>query len=92
MGYIEQDPTVSSTTNVFKDPLTALLGLERRGVVRGFGHGVNATKLQITAERDDNLNRLEDKCSKMEEQMKNLQATISLLLNNLECYEYYYTI
>ena len=70
MGGIQQDPTVSSITNVFEDPLTVLLGLERRVTVRGFGRGVNTTKLRLIAEKDDNINHLEDKCSKMEEQMK----------------------
>ena len=82
LGDIKQDPTVFFTKTVFEDPLTILLGPKRRGVVRRFGHEANATKLQLIAERDDNFNRLEDKCSKMEEQMKNLQATISLLLKN----------
>ena len=82
MGDIEKDPAISSTTNVFEDSLTVLLGPERRGAVRGFGRGVNATKLRLIAEKDDNINRLENKCSKMEEQMKNLEATINLLLKN----------
>ena len=45
MRDIEQDPTVSSTTNVFEDPLIVLLGQERCEVITGVGRGINATKL-----------------------------------------------
>lgn len=47
MKEIQRDPILSTTTNVFNDALTVLLGPEKRGTVRGFGRGVNATKLQL---------------------------------------------
>ncbi|PON79179.1 hypothetical protein PanWU01x14_012950 [Parasponia andersonii] len=65
---IQQDPTLSRTTNVFEDALTVVLGLDRREAIRGFGRGINATKLELFSERDDNISHLEDKCCKMEEQ------------------------
>ncbi|PON38074.1 hypothetical protein PanWU01x14_315120, partial [Parasponia andersonii] len=36
---IQQDPILCTTTNVFNDALTVLLGPEKRGAVRGFGRG-----------------------------------------------------
>ncbi|PON52527.1 hypothetical protein PanWU01x14_209250 [Parasponia andersonii] len=65
---VQQDPTLFSNTNVFEDALTVVLGPNRRGAIRGFGRRVNATKLELFSERDDNISRLEDKCCKIEEQ------------------------
>ncbi|PON81548.1 hypothetical protein TorRG33x02_226710 [Trema orientale] len=64
---VQQYPTLSSTTNIFKDALTVVLGPDRCGAIRGSGRGVNATKLEIFLETDDNISRLEDKYCKIEE-------------------------
>ena len=82
LDEIKQDPKFSTTTNVFEDALTALLGPEKRGAVRGLGRGVNATKLDVISIRDDNMTRLEDQCIKIQEEMKQLKEQVTLLMKN----------
>ena len=67
---------------MFEDALTALLGPEKRGAVRALGRGVNATKLDIISIRDDNMTRLEDQYIKMQEEMRQLQEKVTLLMKN----------